>query len=357
MQIYKRKIPYLAALSLIWLTIASVDCGLAQTRNAQDANEFSSPVEAYRQGMAALHGRKLDLAIPALDYAARKGVFGAVLGLARIHARGDGVPRNEILAFQYYANIAENYSDVSHKNALADYVAEAFVALGNYYRRGIPNTRIRRDDQRAVRNYRHAASHLRNPVAQYQLARMYLVGDGVKKSPRRAAQWLNLAVKQNYAPSQALLGNLYWTGKGVQQSESMALALLDVAVKNSLRQDRLNLPKDRNWIQATHRKFLSQADPKVRRLASQIVARYFNHLSGDDESTVNIANSEDLNGVIIGKVPNTLVSRDGDGTNVADSPTSDIMLGTTGLGFQQEDDIKGSGGGLLSIEPRIIQPR
>ena len=98
---------------------------------------------------------------------------------------------------------------------------------------------------------------------------------------------------------------------------------------------------------------MSQADPVVRNKATQIVSRYFKPQNNGGEPTVNVANSEELNGVIIGTVPKSLVRKDGDSRNVADSPKSDIMLGTTGFGYQQEENTVKPG---IRIKPRTVQP-
>ena len=144
------------------------------------------------------------VALPALEYAAKRGVLGAQLKLARIYARARDVPKDDAKAFTYYQQIADQQADISPSSPIAKYVAEAFVALGEYYAR-----RHSRDAARgATRSYaadlfRHAASYFGNAEAQYRLARLYMNGDGVEKNVGLAVNWLATAAKKQHAASQA----------------------------------------------------------------------------------------------------------------------------------------------------------
>ncbi|MGI9381465.1 MAG: tetratricopeptide repeat protein [Methyloligellaceae bacterium] len=326
---------------------------LAPPAAAKDkVQNFSSPVEAYRQGMAAYHAEDFERALPALNFAAEKGVIGAVLNLARIYANGNGTKKNDAMAFEYYAHIAQNYSRVSHRNALGTYVAEAFVAVGDYYRKGIPDANIRRNASEAIRNYTHAASHLRDPVAQYQLARMHLRGLGVRKNPFRAAQWLNLAAKQNHALSQALLGTLYWKGEGVKANKPVALALLQAAVRNSQYKSQFNKPNDRKQILGTYRRLSKNAGPEQRAKAREIFASRFNRGVPELDTDLATGNPDNLNGIIIGKTPNAIADNQNDDA-VNSSPGSDILLGTATFGIN-EDSL--SNGSVISNDRGVLRP-
>lgn len=48
--------------------------------------------------------------------------------------------------------------------------------------------------------------------AQYSLARMYVVGDGIPKDEAKALEWLQKAATQSYADAQYVLGNMYASG-------------------------------------------------------------------------------------------------------------------------------------------------
>ena len=75
----------------------------------------------------------------------------------------------------------------------------AFVALGGYFLDGIKGTYvIRQSGARAWRCSSYAASYFSDSNAQYNLARLYLEGTGVKKDPRHAARWFNLAAEKGH---------------------------------------------------------------------------------------------------------------------------------------------------------------
>ncbi len=99
-----------------------------------------------------------------------------------------------------------------------------------------------------------------NPIAQENLARMYLNGRGVPQNDSEAARWMRKAADQGFAQAQYLLGALYDDGRGVPQSKSESLkwmrraaeqdhpaAQYDLAVSYSLGK---GLPVD--WERAAH---------------------------------------------------------------------------------------------------------
>src|SRR3972149_1331673 len=105
---------------------------------ADDAPPFASATEAYRQGASALKSGMPATAIPALEYAATRGVLGAQVKLARAYASGRDVPKDDAKAFSYFQQIADQQADISPSSPIAKYAAEAFVALGQYYVDGLP---------------------------------------------------------------------------------------------------------------------------------------------------------------------------------------------------------------------------
>ena len=83
--------------------------------------------------MVALKGGRMVVALPALEYAAARGVLGAQLKMARLYAAGRDVPKNDAKAFSYFQEIADQYADISPSSPIAKYVGESLVALGQYY--------------------------------------------------------------------------------------------------------------------------------------------------------------------------------------------------------------------------------
>jgi hypothetical protein len=73
-----------------------------------------------------------------------------------MYADGDGVKRDDLRAFEYFRGIADAYADEAPDTPQGRFVASAFVALGNYYLDGIPDTAIKPD---ARELFAYAASY------------------------------------------------------------------------------------------------------------------------------------------------------------------------------------------------------
>ena len=190
---------------------------------------YASATEAYRQGTKAMTAGAFADAVPALEYAAERGVLGAQLKLARLYANGRGVPRDDAKAFVYYRQIADQHAEITPLSPVAKYIGEAFVALGKYHVQGIPEIGLAASPARASNLFRHAASYFGNADAQYELARLYLDGTGVPKNVGLAVNWLSIAARKSHAPSQATLGELLWRGEQLPQRRSRGLALIAMA--------------------------------------------------------------------------------------------------------------------------------
>src|SRR5580658_9570485 len=68
-------------------------------------------------------------ALTALQYAAEQGQPAAQWKLGRMYADGDGVPQDQIRAFNYFSEIANTHPDESPGTPQARLVANAFVSL------------------------------------------------------------------------------------------------------------------------------------------------------------------------------------------------------------------------------------
>jgi TPR repeat protein len=146
-----------------------------------------------------------------------------------MHASGDGVPVDDLKAFEYFSKIADDHADESPDSANAAVVANAFVALGTYFLEGIRGTYVKPNPERAHEMIHYAASYFGNSNAQYSLARLYLQGVGVAQDTRQAARWLNLAAEKGHAPAQALLGNMLVNGQGIPRQKAIGLMWLMLA--------------------------------------------------------------------------------------------------------------------------------
>lgn len=190
---------------------------------------FRSAKEALRSGVRDYNAGDKIGAARALEYAATQGDALALWKLGRMYAKGDGVPHDELKAFEYFSKIADENADESPDSPNAGVVASAFVALGSYFLEGISTTYVRPNVGRAHEMFHYAASYFGDPSAQYHLARLYLNGNGVEQNPRQAARWLNLAAEKGHYQAQALLGHLLVTGEGVPRQRALGLMWLTMA--------------------------------------------------------------------------------------------------------------------------------
>ena len=249
---------------------------------AADPPSYASANQAYRQGLRAYRAGDMASALPALSFAAGEGVLGAQLKLARMYEAGDGLEQNDAKAFQFYQQIADAYAETSPRHPIARHIAGVFVKLGDYHARGIEELKLTSDTVKAAGYYRHAASFFGEPQAQYKLAKLYLLGDGVEKSPRLAVNWLANASKKRHAPSQALLGDLLWRGgQEIRQQPAQGLALLSLARRNANRQER-------DWIDNLYQSAFAKAGPEARAAAKVIGAKWGRSQIGGFEAPTSL---------------------------------------------------------------------
>ena len=207
-------------------------------------------------------------AVQALEFAAKQGHPLAQWKLGRMHASGDGVPVDELKAFEYFSKIADEHADESPDSPHATVVANAFVALGTYFLDGIKGTYVKPNVGRAHEMFHYAASYFGNPNAQYSLARLYLEGTGVAPDARQAARWLNLAAEKGHAPAQALLGHLLVTGQGgIARQRALGLMWLTLA------RESVASAKD-TWISELYERGAEVASESDRQRALSYVEQF-----------------------------------------------------------------------------------
>jgi hypothetical protein len=206
-------------------------------------------VQAFRSG-------KPDQAVTSLEYAAEKGVPGAMWKLGRMYADGEGVGQNKLRAFEYFLNLTKTHAYEPPDSQESRFVASAFVALGQYYLDGIPDTAVKPDAAVAIDLFRHAASYFGDPNAQYHLGRLYLLGTGTAKDSVQAARWLRLAANKGQHSAQAMLGSMLFKGQGVARQPAMGLAWLTLAKDGAGLQEA--------WITETYRSAVAQASTDER---------------------------------------------------------------------------------------------
>ena len=193
------------------------------------AGGYRSAREALRSGVRDYNAGDKEGAARALEYAAGQGHALALWKLGRMYAEGDGVPHDDLKAFEFFSRIADDNTDDGPDAQNSGVVASAFTALGTYFLDGIKGTYVRPNPERAYDMFNYAASYFGDPNAQYNLARLYLDGNGVEADPRQAARWFNLAAEKGHAPAQALLGELLINGQGVPAQRARGLMWLALA--------------------------------------------------------------------------------------------------------------------------------
>jgi exopolysaccharide production negative regulator len=234
---------------------------------ADDPPPYTSATDAYRQGVNTIKAGKVSAALPALEYAAKHGVLGAELKLARIYSTGrDDVAEDDVKAYTYYRTIADQYADINPSSPVAKYVGEAFVELGQYHLDGIPAMPLHSNPAYAADLFRHAASYFGNADAQYDLALLYLKGDGVEKDVGLAINWLAIAAKKQHVAAQATLGELLWRGTEVHQREARGLALITLSHENAKAGG-----KEPKWIADLYAEAVAKSDAAARKEAAALL--------------------------------------------------------------------------------------
>lgn len=265
---------------LLRMLVASVLTGLcataahaldpkAQTNAAPiPADAFKTTRDAFRAGIQDYNAGDKAGAARALEYAAQQGHALARWKLGRMYADGDGVPQDDLKAFEHFSRICDEHADEPTDSPNARFVASAFVSLGSYYLDGIQGTYVKQNGERARDMFQYAAAYFGDSDAQYNLARVLIDGVGGAKDARQAVRWLNLAAEKGHAPSQALLGHLLFNGEGVPKQRGRGLMWLTLA-----RDAAAANPKRDAWIIELHDRAEAEADKTDREAALVYIDR------------------------------------------------------------------------------------
>jgi uncharacterized protein len=186
--------------------------------------------------------------------------------LGKMYADGSGVVQDDLRAFEYFSRIANAHAEDSPSAPQAAVVARAFVALGRYYLDGIPNSKIKRDPERAREMFSYAASYFGNADAQYDLARLYIDGVGIPSDLRYGARWLGLAAQKGQHRAQALLGQMLFTGEKLPRQAARGLMWLTLA--------RDSAAADETWIRDSYNKAFAKASDDDRAMALQMLEHW-----------------------------------------------------------------------------------
>ena len=194
------------------MAVVAAGVGLTQTATAED--RFVSKQEAFRNGYSAYKSQQYKLAVPALKFAATRGVMRAQFYLAKIYSDSSGGWTDHGRAYGMLKEIVAQYSDVDPRDRrVAPFVAKALTSIARYEREGLPEIGLKPSTKRALVFFDHAARYFNDADAQFELAKHYLAGDGVETRVPFALNWLARLSKRGHAGAQAFLANLYWEGR------------------------------------------------------------------------------------------------------------------------------------------------
>lgn len=211
--------------------------------------EVSTPADAFWFGYSAYQKGDFVTAMDAIAYAAGQGYTRAQWLLAHMYANGDGVPQDATRAFQIFTEMADDHGYDNPRSDDAPFVADALVALGDYYRTGIAVGRT--DFESARQLYLHAATYFGDDDAQYNLAWMFYAGEIGAADPVQAVRWARLAAENGNAAAQALLGHLLFEGEGISRQPVLGLAYLTIALEGGAKDDELRRMHEEAWLMAT----------------------------------------------------------------------------------------------------------
>lgn len=229
---------------------------------------FKNPRAAVQAGLERRHAGSASASVEALRYAADSGESFAQWKLAHMYASGDGVARDDRKAFDYYSQIVEHFADDDPDPSERMMASNAFLAVGLYLREGIASAKLAPDPERAFDVFRYAATFLRNTEAQYNVARAYIEGLGVKKDIHQGMNWLELAARKGHAQAQALLGRIMFNGEaGGAPRRPLGLMYLTLA-------QSANGGSSDKWIADQRAKALASATEADRKAADDMVETY-----------------------------------------------------------------------------------
>ena len=227
---------------------------------------LSSVVDATRNAIRSYLAGNKDEAVKSLEFAADQGHAPAQWKLARMYAEGDGVPRDDLRAFEAFSKVCDRHADESPDSPTAPFVSNSFVALGSYYLNGIPNSAVKANPERAREMFAYSASYFGDAQAQLILARLHIEGIGGAKDMKQAVRWLNLSAEKGNRIAQAQLGQLLFSGEAGMKQRARGLMWLSVARTGAD-------PEKDAWIIDAHEEAMEKATDADRFAATAYVSQ------------------------------------------------------------------------------------
>ena len=256
----------------LWAVLAVA--GTATTAFAQANGVLPSIVEPATAADAALQmANSLDGAgggissndlVAALEDAALAGQPMALYQLGLMYESGEGVAKDPVKAFGYFSQIADEHADTAPRGVEADIVAQSFLKIGEYYRTGLPEAGIPKNEDYSNKLIMHAASYFGDADAQYKVGELYLDDKELGDNPLQSARWLNLAARKGHAGAQAKLGSMLFNGEGLGPDPVEGLMWLTVASRRAVG------TVDESWIDELLNNAMSIATADQRKQAVEL---------------------------------------------------------------------------------------
>ncbi|HET6389059.1 tetratricopeptide repeat protein [Hyphomicrobium sp.] len=241
---------------------------------------FRSPDDAMKQGISAFNGGYYELALPAFEALESSQPQVAHFYMARIYGDNEGAYTDHGKAFRLYKSLADELQDVDpDDDFFGPIAAKSLTAVSMYLRSGIAAAGVKPDAEAANRALQRAALTFNDEDAQFELAKVFLRGEGPNISVAgfedqsskiaNGRHWLSRLSQAGHPGAQAFLADLLWRGKFVEKNPAAALNLIDVAVANAP-------PSERVWIEDIYQNIFCNAGEGVRQQATGRVAEWHN---------------------------------------------------------------------------------
>lgn len=186
-------------------------CAAVLPAQAQTAADAANDLARMLDGGGSIVSS--DAYLSALQSDADAGRPMALWQLGTMYENGEGVEKDPVKAFGYFAQIANQHADTPPRGVEADIVARSFVKLGeDYYRLGAPDAGVSPNPVEYHRMLLHAATYFGDAEAQYRVGLLYQSDDGLGYSPVLSARWLQSAAHKGHCLAQAHLGDLLFNG-------------------------------------------------------------------------------------------------------------------------------------------------
>ena len=242
--------------------LAAPNLAMAATPSATAAvhDDFAQAEKALRDG-------QVENGLSSLRLDAQRGGIRAGMRLAKIYAEGKIVARDEGQACEWYGTVADRNAQIDRADPAARLIAEAFRMWATCYMKGAAIPGWEQNFGKAAVLFYQAGVMLDDPDSLYELARMYLKGEGVAPNPRMAVHYLFSASRKRFAPAQAMLGSLLWEGKVLKQQRISGLAMIKFALDTAK-------PDDRVWIDREYEEVLITARKDEEAEAMRLVEQW-----------------------------------------------------------------------------------